>query len=162
MQNNFAGEMIQKWWTELAHKFKNIELDKFIIMPNHMHGIIIIDDTRRGEASSPSDIHDIKQGRGDPAPTKRTLGQIIAYYKYQTAKHINESRSTPGFPVWQRNYYEHIIRNEPELNKIREYIISNPLNWENDENYREIEIMEGSRRPFVDAAKSREGRKFVV
>ncbi|MCI0597382.1 MAG: hypothetical protein L0Z48_12725, partial [candidate division Zixibacteria bacterium] len=60
------------------------------------------------------------------------LGKIVAYYKYQTAKLINQFRRMPGLPVWQRNYYEHIIRNEPSLNKIRDYIINNPSNWQSD------------------------------
>jgi REP element-mobilizing transposase RayT len=65
------------------------------------------------------------------------LGQIVAYFKYQTTKDINESHGTIGIPLWQRNYYERIIRNEIELNKMKEYIFNNPLNWESDENYRE-------------------------
>jgi len=67
------------------------------------------------------------------APLRRTLGQVIAYFKYQSTKRINESRDMKGVPVWQRNYYEHIIRNEEELNRIREYIVNNPAQWELDE-----------------------------
>ncbi|MEW6614861.1 MAG: transposase [Thermodesulfobacteriota bacterium] len=120
-----------------------MELDEFIIMPNHIHGIIFIaDDCCRGEVSSPlpkTETKTIKKG-GETPPLhknirKHTLGQIVAFFKYQTTKDINESRRTFGIPLWQRNYYEHIIRNETELNKIREYIITNPLNWESDENY---------------------------
>jgi hypothetical protein len=65
----------------------------------------------------------------------RTLGSIIRGLKSSATKIINQIRNSPGVPVWQRNYYEHIIRNETELNKIREYIINNPLNWKTDENY---------------------------
>jgi len=60
------------------------------------------------------------------------LCQVIGYFKYQTTKLINEIRSTPGFRVWQRNYYEHVIRNEDKLNKIRYYIQTNPLKWHLD------------------------------
>ena len=63
---------------------------------------------------------------------KHTLGQIVAYFKYQSSKRINSIRGTPGMPVWQRNYYEHIIRNERDLDEIRQYIINNPLKWELD------------------------------
>ena len=71
---------------------------------------------------------------GETPPLHRTLGQIVAYYKYQSTKEINRIRNTPGIPIWQRNYYEHIIRNENDLNRIREYILNNPLQWDNDEN----------------------------
>ena len=76
------------------------------------------------------------------APTKEQFGKpvsnsiptIVRLFKSTATKQINEIRNTPGFPVWQRNYYEHIIRNEDELNRIREYIINNPLQWPEDEN----------------------------
>ena len=62
----------------------------------------------------------------------KSLGSFIAGFKSATAKRINEYRGKMGTPVWQRNYYEHIVRNEDELNKIREYIINNPLQWDLD------------------------------
>ncbi|HKZ46400.1 MAG TPA: hypothetical protein VJ202_03355 [Thermodesulfobacteriota bacterium] len=61
------------------------------------------------------------------------IPKIVGFYKMNTAKRINQFRNTPGMPVWQRNYYEHIIRNEEDLNEIRGYIINNPLKWELDE-----------------------------
>jgi REP element-mobilizing transposase RayT len=69
-------------------------------------------------------------------PKNKSLSSFIAGYKSSLTKRINQIRQTPGIPVWQRNYYEHIARNEIELNKIREYILNNPLNWETDENYK--------------------------
>ncbi|HHT9141542.1 MAG TPA: hypothetical protein ACFYEJ_01645 [Candidatus Wujingus californicus] len=60
------------------------------------------------------------------------MGQIVAYYKYQTSKIIDQIRNTVGMSVWQRNYYEHVIRNEKDLNQIREYIANNPIRWEFD------------------------------
>lgn len=64
-----------------------------------------------------------------------TVGYIVRAFKARCTYAVNQKRDTSGLPLWQRNYYEHIIRNEPELNKIREYIINNPLNWEQDENF---------------------------
>ena len=61
------------------------------------------------------------------------MGKIVAYFKYQSAQQINLIRNTPGYPVWQRNYYEHVIRNEYEINRIRQYIIENPVKWAEDE-----------------------------
>ena len=118
---------------EIPKHFENVQLDEIVIMPNHIHGIIVIteknnDFTCRGEVTSPGGG---KTG-GETPPLQKpvpTLGKIVAYYKYQTSKLINQSRQTPGLPVWQRNYYEHVIRNENSLNKIRQYIMDNPLNW---------------------------------
>jgi putative transposase len=140
---NDAGQVIHKIWGDLSVKYPDIGMDEFVVMPNHFHGIIVIcHDACRGEVSSPiavSPIPEIKQGEetkegGDTPPLRRcTLGQIVGYFKYQSSKQINEIRNTPGYPVWQRNYYEHIIRSAEEMNRIREYIFENPLKWVDDE-----------------------------
>lgn len=117
------GKIAHEFWLEIPEHFPNTKLDTFIIMPNHTHGIICIDDCGDWD----------KGGGGETPPLRRpTLGQIVAYYKYQTSKIINQMRNTAGMSVWQRNYHEHIIRNEKELNQIREYIINNPVRWELD------------------------------
>lgn len=75
----------------------------------------------------------VNQNRGGVTPPLRvTLGQIVGFFKYQTTKQINLLRDSPGVPVWQRNYYEHIIRSESELAAVRGYIAANPLNWQLD------------------------------
>jgi len=89
-------------------------------MLNHIHGIIILNSETVGAGFPRSNKN---KGHGDHTPT---LGKIVAYFKYQTTKRINESQGTPGRKLWQRNYYEHVIRSENELGKIREYIINNP------------------------------------
>lgn len=110
------GRIADRLWQCLLDKFEMVQLDDFVIMPNHLHGIIIIN-----------------AGGEDRAPT---LGQIIAYYKYQSTKQYNLSvgvGSSRPFPkLWQRNYYEHIIRDEGDLNRIRKYIRNNPANWTKD------------------------------
>jgi REP element-mobilizing transposase RayT len=113
---NDYGEIVLNSWNNLPNYNSNIGLDYFCIMPNHIHCILIIE--RKG-------------GVTPPLPIK--LGNIIAYFKYQTTKQINIIQNTPGQPIWQRNYYEHIIRNEKELFEIRKYIEYNPLNWPEDE-----------------------------
>jgi len=127
MKLNGAGKIINRFWLKIPKRFKNVELDKYIIMPNHLHGIIVINDI----------------GRENRAPT---LGQIVAYFKYQSTKYINNmvGAGSPrpihaGSPrpiqkIFQRNYYEHIICNEKSLNKIREYIRLNPKMWDRDRN----------------------------
>ena len=134
MELNEYGLVVEREWLNTIHVRPNIDLDQFVVMPNHVHVIVIIN--RRGEVASP--IHNIQQtlsmGGETPPLHKPTLGQIVAYFKYMTTKQINMIRNTPGMPVWQRNYYEHIIRNEIELNKIREYIRDNPVRWAFDKN----------------------------
>ena len=118
------GKIVENVWYNLTGHYQNIKLDKFIVMPNHIHGIIVLIDV------------DIVGAGLKPAPTDLTkyypLSEIIRAFKTFSARHVNELRKTPGIPVWQRNYHEHIVRNENELNRIREYIINNPLQWQFD------------------------------
>lgn len=82
----------------------------------------------------------------ETAPLRATLGRMVAYLKYQSARHINIMRGTPGMPVWQCNYYEHVVRNNDELNRILEYIANNPKQWEMDQenpNIRPAAVHEG-------------------
>ncbi len=139
--NNY-GEIAKDEWLKTPVIRKNIDLDYYAIMPNHIHGIIIIE--RRGELNSPQDKgeNDISPEKGVThyAPTEnifkspsQTLGSIIRGFKSAVTKRINAHRKTYGDSIWQRNYYEHIIRNERDLYNIRSYIELNPLKWELDE-----------------------------
>jgi len=109
-------------WNELAIRFPEIELDEFVIMPNHIHGIIFI------PAKNVGAIHE------SPLQSRRAmlLSKAIGYFKMNTAKRINQILNRTGQSFWQRSYYDHIIRNESELNRIREYIQNNPLKWQLD------------------------------
>ena len=124
------GKIVKNHWYKLTDYCKNIKLDEFMVMPNHLHGIILICEPNNVLGKS------CRGGVTPPLPlsNKITLGNIVAYYKYQSTKQINLLTNAPGQMVWQRNYYEHIIRNERELEKIRQYIISNSYNWEKDRN----------------------------
>ncbi len=138
---NEAGKMVQTVWRDLPKRFPFIELDQFVVMPNHFHGILILNDRvdRRGE----SRIRPVmggggsKQGEHKVRPygtLDKTVGRIVQAFKsLVTHEYLNRIK-THGWPqfsgrLWQRNYYEHIIRNEKSLNKIRQYIMVNPLNW---------------------------------
>lgn len=122
-----VGEIVYKYWNELPIYFDNVSLDEYVFMPNHMHGIVIIENEY-------GDHNRCKGGVTPPQRTtpqrKPTLGQIVAYFKYQSTKTINKIHNTPCKPFWQRNYYEHIIRNDTDLNRIRKYIINNPSKWQ--------------------------------
>jgi len=143
-----CGKITDDWWQRMSERYSGVILDEYVIMPNHMHAIIVvIDDVIcRGEVASPlgGTVDGItKLGDGVEIPGevtsplrgagKHTLGQILAYYKYQTTKSINAANNTPGNKIWQRNYWEHVIRNEKSLHKIRGYIRDNPLYWASDD-----------------------------
>jgi putative transposase len=127
------GEIVRTCWKELADHYPNLQLDQFVVMPNHVHGIILLLDELTVAATS-CRPNDSAVGAGfKPAPTRRyPLSEILRAFKTFSARRINEYRRTPGLSLWQRNYYEHIIRNQESLNKIREYILTNPVRWKYD------------------------------
>jgi len=136
--NRAIRSIVEETWQAIPHHFLVVSLDAFVVMPNHLHGIVIISvvGARFPRPSVPS--HATIQG-AETAPLRQpTLGQIVACFKYQTAKRINLHRATPGMPVWRRNYYEHVIRDDEDLDRIRQYIQNNPAQWhldaENPEN----------------------------
>ena len=145
MELNCFGEIVRDTWKDLPNHNADIVLDQYIIMPNHFHGIIIITDLAGADTIFPdSDLEGFVRAGSEPAPTdknipapakslkRQELPELVRQLKTFSARRINESRCTPGLPLWQRGYYEHIIRDEPELNRIREYIINNPSNLQND------------------------------
>lgn len=154
---NDAGKMIDKWWYKLQEKFPGVELDKYVIMPNHFHGIIIIvnngDNVRAIPRNRPDENENVQQtgenttqtGENTVSPLRIPnkydgLGRYISWFKRMTTnEYIRNVKQNDWKPfdkkLWQRNYYEHIIRDESELNRKRDYIISNPINWKTDENY---------------------------
>ena len=128
MKWSAIGEIVQKEWFDIPNRFPNIQLDSFIVMPNHIHGIINV-----GATLVVAQNDDNARAGTSPAPT---LGDVIGSFKSLCIyKYKNNGLNTGKF--WQRNYYEHIIRNKTELEKIREYILNNLLNWESDENYKD-------------------------
>ncbi len=119
------GEIVNSSWLRIPKHFPSVKLDEFVIMPDHIHAVLMLTEPANAVVGAGSPRPDQKtKGRGDRAPT---LGQVIAYFKYVSTKAINKLKNSPGAPVWQRNYYEHIIRNESELSEIREYVTCNPL-----------------------------------
>lgn len=159
MKLNWYGEIVQKWWDDIPDHFPNVETGAFVIMPNHVHGIIIITDERRGtvpvpcvegaiqqqggdiiqqgEMTSPlhnENVDGMEQQGGETPPLRKpTLGQIVVYFKYKSTKEINILDGGRVAKLWQRNYYEHIVRNEREMENIWNYIESNPALWETDD-----------------------------
>lgn len=113
------GEIANKCWFEIPNHFPCVELDEFVVMPNHVHGIIIIRNFRCRDGAC-------------PVSTKRnTLGNIVGSFKSVVTKYINSHQLTFG---WQPRFYEHIIRNEKEFYRVKQYVKNNPINWEVDRN----------------------------
>lgn len=121
MRLSECGKIITAAWSWLGEQYSYLELMDDVVMPNHFHGILLVDRNMGGSRT---------------APTRRIkpLGRILGAFKTHSTKSINQFRRTPESLVWQRNFYERIIRNEAELNRISDYIVSNPANWIDDEN----------------------------
>jgi REP element-mobilizing transposase RayT len=153
MRLNAAGRMVDQWFGELNNKFRELETDEYVVMPNHFHGIIVIvgadlrvcpDQMGQTGQTGQTGEHTGSPLHGQTGQTGQTgehtgspLPKIIQWFKTMTTNEYIRCVKTTGWPpfpgkLWQRNYYEHVIRNENELNRVREYIINNPMKWELD------------------------------
>ena len=133
------GLVAQQQWEKLPKRFPNIELGAFVVMPNHIHGVIqIIDESRRGTADGANNF-DGESSRRAPTherfqkPVAGSIPTIVRSYKSAVSYRINLMQNTNGVPVWQRNYYEHVIRNMEEWIRIHKYIEANPSMWADDD-----------------------------
>ena len=145
---NDAGRIVREEWFRTANLRPYVVLhdDEFVVMPNHVHGIIWIVD--EGDEAGPHVVGSRRRvvgsrRRRDPTtttteqfgkPVPGSIPTIVRAFKSAVTRRINEYRGTPGMPVWQRNYYEHIIRDERSLHRIRRYIADNPARWARDRN----------------------------
>lgn len=130
MRLNDAGKIVAAEWLNTAEIRAEIELDEWVIMPNHVHGILVIS----GRGDRP--VHKGDRPVAPTGPKARSIGAVMAGFKSVVTKRVNELRRTPGAKLWQRNYWEHIVRDEIDLHRIREYISNNPGRWEMDKLYR--------------------------
>lgn len=133
---NDFGKIVNLTWNDLPNHNPDIGLDEFIIMPNHVHFIVYLFNPVHtvGAGSQPAPVDQtVNHNRAglEPAPTKTQtpLSEIVRQLKTFSTRRINTSRNTPGVPVWQRNYYEHIIGTDREYETIAAYIANNPSNW---------------------------------
>ncbi len=135
MQLNEMGKIVADEWIKSSEIRREIDLDKWVVMPNHLHGIIVITGDSvgahgRAPLKKPQGVRDKELYR-----KPKSIGAMIAGFKSASTKRINQLRQTPGAKLWQRNYWEHVIRNEHDLSEIREYICNNPIKWEFDRLY---------------------------
>jgi len=128
MRLSVAGEIVRSIWEAIPAQYQHVEIAEFVVMPNHIHGIIVINDPAVGARFITPEAIATQATVGAQFIAPKNLGEIVRAYKARCTHAIKQSR-----PVWQRNYYEHIIRNEQELAAIREYITNNPLQWDLDE-----------------------------
>jgi REP element-mobilizing transposase RayT len=130
--NNY-GRIVRHELIKTAHIRTNVVLDAYVIMPDHIHSIIKINNlyitSCRGMARHAHLSYNAYYMRKFGNPIKNSLSSIIGSFKSSVSREINKTRNTPGQNVWQRNYFEHIIRNEKELYAARIYIINNPKNY---------------------------------
>ena len=122
LQLSQFGQIVEKWMKYIPVKYPCVVVDKYVVMPNHIHIILIID----------NDIEDVSSGTGNPSPT---VGQIIGWFKYAVTKQINQMQNQAGERLFQRSYYDHIIRNESGYQEIWQYIDGNPAKWKQDRFY---------------------------
>jgi putative transposase len=108
---NADGIVVTATWNNLPAHYRNVTFDTFIVMPNHVHGVLILTDS---------------------STARPGLSEIMRGFKTFSARSINERQQTRGAPLWQRGYYEHVIRNEQALNRVRSYIADNPRRWADD------------------------------
>jgi len=151
---NRAGQVAQACWQAIPAHFANVALDAFIVMPNHVHGILIIEETDLADGAvgakhasplQPASLHkpplpnlplqnDAQNENNPPrGTTSGSISAIVQAYKSAVTQRINALENTPGGILWQRGFYEHILRDDAELDRIRGYILANPQNWETDE-----------------------------
>ncbi len=140
MDLNEPGRIVLAAWMDLPNHYPYLDLGTFVIMPNHVHGIVVF-------TEETNDANHVVGAGLRPAPTttpaststpttipmrRHGLSEIMRAFKSFSARRVNEYLDAIGHPLWQRNYYEHVIRDEKEWNRIRQYIESNPLRWEQD------------------------------
>jgi REP element-mobilizing transposase RayT len=159
MYLNQLGKIVADEWLKTCKIRPNFQLDEWVIMPNHFHGIVIIndysgDDQSLGAGNRPLDLgagnRPLDLGARD-APLQQkpnSLSSCIAGFKSAVTKRINLLRQNTDTPIWQRNYYESILRDEKYLAVVREYIINNPKNWPNDRDY--LPIDQQSQELYLD------------
>jgi REP element-mobilizing transposase RayT len=134
MKLNQFGKTLKFTWFDLPNHISGIILGEYVIMPNHFHGIIEISPNEPVGVGFKKHVNQGSLSKPTPTAGNQTiLSKTVHNLKSKTTRKINLQRNTPGHPVWQRNYYERIIRDEISLDKIREYIIHNPINWRDDD-----------------------------
>ena len=129
MRLNQFGDAADACWRAITDHTQCIELDEWVVMPNHIHGLIVILDTSVG-ARHAVPLHQSQEVFGKPKPD--SLSTVVRSFKSAVTRQINTLRNTSGAPVWQRSFYDHIVRTQSDIDQIRLYIPENPMQWHMD------------------------------
>jgi putative transposase len=132
MRLNDIGLIVEVCWRAIPDHFPHVLLDRYIVMPNHVHGIILIVGSPLAGAQHAAALQHDRTSTHRRWVMPGSLGAIVRSFKSAATKRINEYRNTAGQPVWQRGYYEHVIRNDKTLDRMRAYIDHNPMRWADD------------------------------
>ena len=126
VQLNSLGRLVEEEWRRTELVRPSVDVDLFVVMPNHLHGLLSISDCQAEQIP-------------ERAATMRanSLGSIIAQFKSKVTKRSRRLANPRSVPIWKRNYYDHIVRNERSLARIRNYILENPSRWNDDRYYRD-------------------------
>jgi REP element-mobilizing transposase RayT len=136
IQLNQIGQIVVQEWLKSSEIRQEIELDEWVLMPNHLHGIVWIKDQGKGDRIQGLNQEGLRQEGLRRKPLQsRSLGSFVNGFKCSVTRRVNLIRYNYDFPFWQRNYYESVIRNEEHLSNIREYIWNNLQNWDDDEEH---------------------------
>ena len=127
MTLNAWGTIVTECLQAIPTHFPLATLEAFVVMPNHVHGIIVIDESARAQHAAP-----LQKPMSHPCVVSGSLGAVVRSFKSATTKRINLLRESAGAALWQRNYHEHIIRDQADENRIRGYIAANPQLWSQD------------------------------
>ena len=133
---NQYGMVVADTYRWLCDRYPYLYTDEWVVMPNHFHAIMVIaDKPRRGVSRNAPTINKQRTANNssNPIAKRKPLGRLIGAFKTVSTKKINILRDAPGTKLWQRNYYEHIIRNPDAMDKICYYIVNNPLSWSVDQ-----------------------------
>jgi REP element-mobilizing transposase RayT len=124
------GEIVRSEWVALTERFTGLVLDQFVVMPNHLHGVLAFVSHVGGASPAPTTANTTgKPGGASPSPT---LFEVIGAFKSISTIKVNKFMRRRGVPLWQRSYYEHIVRTGEDVRKIQRYILENPLMWSLD------------------------------
>jgi REP element-mobilizing transposase RayT len=139
MQMNHDGRIVVQEWENTSRLRTDTHLDVYVVMPNHFHAILLLEEGHRSTVSRALESNTESFGK----PVSGSVPTIVRSFKSAVTRRINRRRGTSGSVVWQRNYYEHIIRNDDEFESIREYILLNPVRWGSEKDMPEAPYRKG-------------------
>mgnify|MGYP001769612620 CR=1 FL=1 len=136
---NDDGRIVVQEWENTSRLRTDTRLDVYVVMPNHFHAILLLEEGRRSAACRALESNTEGFGR----PVSGSVPTVVRSFKSAVTRRINRRRGTSGFVVWQKNYYEHIIRDDDEFESIGEYILLNPVRWESEKDRPEVPYRKG-------------------